>query len=46
MMIHSPDHDTLVDHGALNVLRECMYGEVLLDITGSDHRSDGARSLP
>jgi hypothetical protein len=41
------DHVTLRDavgkfaaqtgpRGALNVLRECMYGELLLDITGSD----------
>jgi hypothetical protein len=28
--------------GALNVLRECMYGELLLDITGSDAPTDGA----
>lgn len=27
--------------GALNVLRECMYGELLLDITGSDPIADG-----
>jgi hypothetical protein len=36
MMIHSPDHDTLVDHGALNVLREVkpIVGAWLETISG------------